>query len=79
MFPESEQWKKTIAAKTMNGFGGLCVFYLLIAFRKQNKSCKATSQELSQTKDLNHCKPRRLCQISISQMGLIALPLLKVI
>lgn len=43
MFPKSEQWKKTIAAKMMNGFGGLCVLYLLIAFRKQNKSCKATS------------------------------------
>lgn len=27
----------------MNGFGGRCVFYLLMVFRKRNISCKATS------------------------------------
>lgn len=43
MFTESEQWKKTMAAKMMNGFDGLCIFYLLIAFRKQSNNCGAMS------------------------------------
>lgn len=48
MFTESEQCKKAIVAKMMNGFGKLCVSYLLIVFKKWNTSCKKHDQVVSQ-------------------------------
>lgn len=81
MFTESEQWeKKTIAAKMMNGFGGLRVF-LPVDKSSGNEiiAVRQHHQELSQTNDLSYCKPGLLSQISISQMGLITLLQLKVI